>query len=312
MQSLLTSLQTGTSPDALEAQSILLRRAALQGDIVGSRVPPPKNISEIGGYINLLGTLNETAMRQQALAGILGVAGPSSPLGWINNVQPLAMANLVNDRPVGPSQAAIPLNVQVRSDFIAGVQAAQKAMHQLGAFLPFSGPTTITLPPNAPGAPPPPDILLYCGRVLNLAAAAALSNPLADPLVIERAPGSPASTPYEVAANVIAAAAVAVPSGTYQVLTATSTTNQTAELVGSLVPVNPVMASAGFNLATPLPAIPNTLSTAWTRLQNVTGLVAGTTKLGDELSLLYRPDALSNSVFASMMNWTWTGSAFAP
>ena len=47
---------------------------------MGSRIPPPRNVSEIGGYFNLLSSLNETTMREQALAGILGVAGPAQPL----------------------------------------------------------------------------------------------------------------------------------------------------------------------------------------------------------------------------------------
>ena len=55
VQSLLTMAQAATSPDAIEAQNMLLRRMALEGDVVGSRIPPPRNISEIGGYINLLG-----------------------------------------------------------------------------------------------------------------------------------------------------------------------------------------------------------------------------------------------------------------
>jgi hypothetical protein len=47
-------------------------------------------------------------------------------------------------------------------------------------------------------------------------------------------------------------------------------------------------------------------------LVNVTGLVAGSTKLGDELSLLYRPEQIVNSVFAPMMSWTWDGTTFVP
>ena len=48
------ALTNATSPDALEAQNIIMRRIALEGDVIGSRVPPPLNITQIGGYINLL------------------------------------------------------------------------------------------------------------------------------------------------------------------------------------------------------------------------------------------------------------------
>src|SRR5437868_2272355 len=45
----LSLIANATSTDALEAQRIILRRIALQGDVVPSRVPPPRNITEIGG-----------------------------------------------------------------------------------------------------------------------------------------------------------------------------------------------------------------------------------------------------------------------
>ena len=65
---------------------------------------------------------------------------------------------------------------------------------------------------------------------------------------------------------------------------------------------------SGFSV--PVPANSTDLSSA--RLANTTGLVAGVTQLGDELSLLYRQDQINNSVFASMLTWTWNGTAFAP
>ncbi len=44
----------------------------------------------------------------------------------------------------------------------------------------------------------------------------------------------------------------------------------------------------------------------------VGGFVAGTTQLGDELSLLYRQDQIAGSVFAAMLTWKWNGTVFAP
>jgi hypothetical protein len=69
VQSLIGIVQTATSPDALEAQSLILRRMVLEGDVVGSRLPPPRNIFEIGGYLNLLGTLKEKDMRERRFSG---------------------------------------------------------------------------------------------------------------------------------------------------------------------------------------------------------------------------------------------------
>jgi len=47
-------------------------------------------------------------------------------------------------------------------------------------------------------------------------------------------------------------------------------------------------------------------------MANVMGSVAGTSMLGDELSLFYRQDQVNQSDFASMLNWIWNGTTFAP
>lgn len=310
VQSLMGVLQNATSPDAMEAQNILLRRLALEGDVIGSRVPPPRNITEIGGYLNLLATLHETTMRQQALAGILGVAGPAQPLGWVSNLQPLAMVQLPNDRPAGPVQASLPLTFLVRSDFQSAVQAALKALHNLGALLPIQGQPVISLPPAAPGVTAPTDVLYYLGRTLTLATSAALVAPATDALALIRPTGS--ATPFVIAANVLNPGSVAVPPGNYDALACTATTCTTTPLAGAtFVSVAPILAQAGFYPASPLPLPVSSGDRGWARLTNVTGLVPGTTRLGDELSLLYRPDVVVNSVFAPLVNLVWNGTTFA-
>jgi|SRR5579859_7741453 len=73
-----------------------------------------------------------------------------------------------------------------------------------------------------------------------------------------------------------------------------------------------ILALAGFYPASPVPVPVNISSHSWARLTNITGLVAGTTRLRDELTLLYRQDQIVSSVFAAMLDWVWNGSAFAP
>jgi hypothetical protein len=309
VQSLIGILTASASPDALEAQNIILRRIALEGDVIGSRVPPPRNISEIGGYMNLLATLKQTAMRDQALAGILGVAGPSQPLGWISNSQPLAMVGITNDRPPVAAQASFPLTVLVRSDFVAGVQSALKTLHSFGATLPFVGPPVLALPLAAPGTPPPNDILSFLGRTLTIAPSAALTNPAADPVLIARTTGS--GNAFALASNVLTPGTAVVSPANYDAVQCTANTNSTVQLnAASIVFLAPILASAGFYPASPLPVPANNTVRSWARLANVTGLVSGATRLGDELSLLYRPDQIVNSVFASMLQWTWNGANF--
>lgn len=307
--SIVNILQSASSPDALEAQNMILRRIALQGDVIGSRIPPPRNISEIGGYMNLLGMLKQPELRSQALAGILGVAGPADPLGWISNNQPLAFVTLPNDRPPGVAQPTISLTFVVRSDFNSALQNALAVLHQQGCTLPVSGRPAITLPQATPGALPPDDALPYLGRTLDLVTGAALLNPQLDPLVLVRARGS--SDPFQIASNVLTPG-VPVPPGNYDALQCNVTSCAVVPINNSqCVPVGPILASAGFYAASPLPTPSSVSSSSWAHFTNLTGLVAGVTKLGDELSLLYNWSTINHSVFASALHRIWNGAKFA-
>jgi hypothetical protein len=308
--SLINLIQANNSPDAIAAQSILMRRLALEGDVVGSRIPPPKNISEIGGYLNLLGTLGETAMREQTLAGILGVAGPTPALGFQSG-QPLSMVSVPNDRPAGTAQPSLPLSVLVRSDFLNAFLAAVKTLHSQGATLPCSGPAAIALPAGGPGSVLPSDLLLYLGRVLTLPTSAALVAPVTDPVVLARPAGSTGA--FGIAANVLAAGSVAVAPANYDALQISGSSITTISLTGaSLVMVAPLLANAGFYSASPFPAPTTPTDSAWARLTNVTGLVAGTTSYGDELALLYPPSVIAASALAPAVGYVWNGTIFAP
>jgi len=307
--SLVNVLSASTSPDAIQAQNTLMRRLALEGDVIGSRVPPPRNITEIGGYMNMLADLKEGSMREQTLAGILGVASPSEAQSFLGAPTPLAMVALANDRPPGAAQPSIPTNVLVRSDFVPAVQAAVKSLHAQGATLPLTGPAVLTLPKGGPGATVPANVLAYLGRTLTLAPQAALAVPGADPLALIRASGS--TDPFAPAANAINPATNPVTPANYDALQATATTVATVPLAAaSFVPLGPVLGAAGFYQASPPPQPANSLDTAWATFSNITGLVAGDTLLGDELLLLHQPSAIAASVFASLLNAVWNGTTF--
>ncbi len=303
-------IANATTGDAQEAQNIILRRIALEGDVVPSRVPAPLNITQIGGYLNLLTTLNEKAMRSQVLAGILGVAGPSDAAGWITNKPPLSFAMLGNDRPAGAGQAALPTVVPLRSDFLHAFLAALKTLHDQGCYLPLLGgpsalPATV-LDPSVPVDPMP-----YLGRVLQVAAPMALVNAATDAVVLARAAGS--SDPYQVALNSLGTATTAVTAANYDALQAGSSGLQNVSLSNAkLVYLNPVLATAGFYPATPLPQPAAVADTAWATYTSIAGLVPGKTRLGDELSLLYSWTAIAASIFSSMSSYVWNGTAFAP
>src|ERR1700761_6444382 len=61
--SLVNVLSASTSPDAIEAQNILMRRLALEGDVIGSRIPPPRHITQTGGRTKTSGPPPEAGPR---------------------------------------------------------------------------------------------------------------------------------------------------------------------------------------------------------------------------------------------------------
>ncbi len=64
-------LMQETDPEVTALKKLILRRIATETDIRPARVPAPLNITEIGGYYNLL--KKEEKMRLQLLASVLGL-----------------------------------------------------------------------------------------------------------------------------------------------------------------------------------------------------------------------------------------------
>ncbi|MDO8122580.1 hypothetical protein Q6346_14815 [Isoptericola sp. b490] len=300
--SLLDLVTNATSGDAVEAQRIILRRIALQGDIVPSRVPAPLNITQIGGYLNLLESLGQTDMELQTLAGILGVAGTVRPQGLLGGAPALTLVPVANDRPPGPAQPSLPVVVAFRSDLAPAVRAALSGLHDVGAVLPMLGnPTGL---PVAGLAAAVPDPLPYLGRVLTVASAYATQNAATDPLLLARPSGS--TDPFELTAR---AAAPTAPADLDVLVCTSSSCVPLAQTGVRAVPVGPALASAGFYPADPPPQPASSADTAWARYTNTTGLVAGT-RLGDELALLYTWDTIAGSVYSDHLDWVWTGTTF--
>lgn len=309
LDALVELIKSASTPELLEAQTILARRLALQGDVVNARVPAPRNISEIGGYINLLAELNQSEMRAQVLAGILGVAGPNQPLGWLSSGPPLAMVPLINDRPECDAQVSIPLSITVRSDFVAFLKLALQTIHDQGATLPLSTPP-IGLPVAAPGYTPPSDMLPFLGRVLDVFPGAALHAPGTDPVALARPQGS--TDPFRVVALMLVPGTVHVVAANWDVMQCDSTAC-TPVVVNdaSYVEVVSPLATAGFYPPSPLPEPTSLSSVGWARFVNKTGLVVGATRLGDDLAMLHSTAEISGSALVGMLHWVWDGSGFS-
>ncbi len=303
-------IRNASSPDALEAQNIILRRIALEGNVVDSRVPAPRNITEIGGYLNLLGNLNEVEMRSQVLAGILGVAGPNPPLGWTAPSNALGLRPLINDRPAGPGQAALPVTVMVRTDFYDPLQSALKSLHDAGCVLPLvSGP--LALPVAGGSGTTLLNPLDYMGRTLFVAPGMALSDAATDVLALIRKAST--TDAFALAARSSGSGTVAVPPADYDALQLSAGTIAVVTITAApMLAVGPILGAAGFTMAGPIPVAGDAPSNQWARFYSIAGLQPGSTRLGDEFALLHSRGEIAASAFAGMQNWVWNGTAFAP
>jgi len=75
-------LENETSQEVIDIKNQILRRIAMESDVKPSRIPAPMNITEIGGYINLMRELKQdeekerqaySDMLKQTLTSILGL-----------------------------------------------------------------------------------------------------------------------------------------------------------------------------------------------------------------------------------------------
>jgi hypothetical protein len=300
-------IASASTPEIQQAQTLLVQRLALEGSVIPSRIPAPANITQVGGYINLLTALGQDDMRTQLLSAALGLAG-TLPLPGLPVAAPaLALTPVANDRPAG--SVAVPLTVSLRSDLASGLSAALDAAHAAGGLLPLWSPPA--LPPA--GTPVLLDLLLYLGRAVLVAPTATLADPQTDAVILGRAASDP-GTAYRLAVRVSAGA----PGGNTEDWTCLARDPVGAAFVeqvvtgATMLPVEIVLAGTGLT-AVQLPGLPAGLGDlSWARLAALGGLIPAVTRLGDELALVYSAAAISSSALATMTSWLWDGTRFAP
>jgi hypothetical protein len=315
MDALVELIKSGVRPDVLEAQRLLLQRLATQGDVFPSRIPPPLNITQIGGYLNLLETAGLNDMRASAVASTLGIAGPSPAGEVLAGVVPVGFVSIANDRPVGPSQASIPPQLSIRADFHAPLLAALNTLHASGCALPLRAPRAV-LPASAPGSAPSGidvDIAMAAlGRSLDVFPGTVLVDASIDPLAIARLE-TPATDPFRLVARVLDGSTTVTEASWVAMRASSSTVVSDAPALRRYVDVAPVLSAAGWNHPQPLTLpVTSTDRGSLTRFVNVTGLIAGDTTLGEELALLYPPAAIARSALSGVTGFVWDGSTFAP
>jgi len=306
-------LRSSNSPEVLQAQQLLLQRLALQGDVFSSRIPVPKNITEVGGYLNLLARLGESEIRTQALAAALGVAGPNPMPGLAPSQGVLFDVMRPNDRPSGAAEASTPVQVAIRNDFAPAFDAARQAIHAAGCRIPLLGFAPPALPPHTPGAPGlPQDLLLHLGRVLRLMPTAALADPDQDLLAVARPDGETALhvVARQVEAGAPEAGAVATAPWVAWSCSGSSCAESTDDR--AYLPLAPILNAAGWYQ--PAPSAPASAGDTgdWWRWTNTTGLVPGSSRYGDELLQRRTPGEVAASALRDALDLVWNGTTFAP
>jgi hypothetical protein len=300
-------LESAISPEMTAAQLLILRRLATAGDLFPSRVPAPLNITQVGGYLNLVA--DDPVLSAQVLASALGVAGPNPTPGFDPTLPPLYFVTRANDVPEGTAQAATPVQLRVRSDFAAPFDTAVAVVHGLGARLPVLA-GDAPLPPVSP-ATPAVDVLAVLGRRLTLVPSAGLVDPTADPLAVGQLAGAGPQLVLARQVDTTAPQAGTVTNAAYALWTCDATTCTQSTVTDAFVDLGPVLAAAGWHRPAPLSAPVSSSDTKdWNTWTNVTGLVAGTSTVGAELRLLFSPGQVAASSVRELQDQVWDGTGF--
>jgi hypothetical protein len=72
-------LEQEVSQEMQKIRQLVMLRMAMEGDIHTSRIPTPMNITEVGGYYNLLVEQNEHTMLRQLVSSALGLPNNYAP-----------------------------------------------------------------------------------------------------------------------------------------------------------------------------------------------------------------------------------------
>lgn len=303
-------LESTNSPAIQRSREVIAHRLAISGDIAPSRIPPPRNITEIGGYINLLTEYEQEEQRSRMLSAALGIAGPRVNLPQPGVFPPLNFAQRAQVRPEGPAQATLPLSFSMRSDFIGAFDQALASIAEAGAALPVLSPLRV-LPALGSALPAAGAQLDLIGRSLLLAPTAALSDPATDALSFSR---PAAAGGFMVLARIFdteAPGAAAIAAEDWISWACSASECEEIETNDARLDVTPILNTAGWYQ----PMVPDNPTTAtapgnWNRWLNVTGLVPGQTRFGEELYALYASDQILASSLRDALELVWDGEAF--
>lgn len=303
-EALAAVIRGAASPQIQEAQVLLLRRLALEGSVLPSRIPAPLNITEVGGYLNLLSEAGAAQTRSSAIASALGLASPEA-ISW-DEAPPLpGWAVVANDTSGRP---ALVRAVSIRADLAKSwSELVQPKAREIGATIPLWG-----RPPRLPAADEDVaafDLLECIGRRAWLDPGSALANPETDPIVLGRADADSAGS-LRVMARVSIADVAPVP---WNALAWDDVANVLIERpIGAvqLIDINAVAGLAGFRLPANPPRPARRFDLGWGAMTNLSGLLPGVSRLSDELRALWTSREISRSALASKLDHVWDGRDF--
>lgn len=306
-------IQGAASPAVQEAQALMLRRLALEGSVLPSRLPAPANITEMGGYFNLLAAAGLNDLRTSAIATALGLASPAA-IAWDESPPSVGFASVGNPIALRGRFPGVPIGVTLRADLAAAWETAVRPrLVQLGADLALWAPPVRL--PDAVGraATPsvvPDDALPALGRVAFIAPEAALGDPDTDPVLLGHADTDPAQ-PLRIVLRCGAASGVAA-AGFKALAWDTMAGTPVVRSVGAIpfVALSSVVSLAGFTVVSDPPTPAGRFDTRWTRLVATAGLVPGISTLGDELRTVWTSREIARSAFATRLRDIWNGAAF--
>jgi hypothetical protein len=286
-KALLDIIKQESSPEVVKAKALILRRIATENSVAPSRIPEPLNITQIGGYINLLETLGHKELQYGTLASILGQPLRTSEAQLYDREPISFFSEFISDRPDCSGVAGLPLMFALRSDFTTPFARLLRTLHEQEASLPVLAPRP-ALP--AIGYTPVGDVALeLIGRFIEICPASAFTDPETDPIVVT------------------AKGLYARGGKTEITVTAFKNTDgviENVEVTADLIELEPLLALAGWypvGSESPYDAL---------KLINISGLVVGRTTYGDELSRLYTGAQVTASGVREALSWIWNGKEF--
>ncbi|MGB5984122.1 MAG: hypothetical protein WBG37_02375 [Desulfobacterales bacterium] len=254
---------------------------------------------------------DEVGQRSRMIAAALGIAGPQVNLPQPGALPPLSFGSRTQIRPDGPQQATFALSFTMRSDFLPAFDGMLATVAARGAAVPVLSSIRVLPITTAPAPTDGAAQLDLIGRLLTIAPTAALRDPATDPLSLSRpTPGGA----FELLARVFdttAPDAATIADDNWTTWQCDLTECVEVDTTDARFELTSLLNSTGWHQAA-APANPVTVNDPgeWNVWRNITGLVPGATRFGDELQLLYTADLIIASPVFDQLDLIWNGTEF--